>query len=188
MKQVVFVLMAIVLGGCEQATPPAAPIPSGTTTVSSWEVLHSGASTAVGFDFQTGKTITNPGDSCDLLAFYAISLYPANPGMNAVTPFLIHPTATLHKGFCFIARGGTLQGASTYFEGLKVAPDSVYHPIADNIQANQVWAFQRDNGTFGKILIRNVQTRVPQSTTDTVAVEVTFDWTFQPSGSKSFEP
>ncbi len=188
MKQLVLLLMVAMLAGCEQATPPSTPLPSGTATISDRQVLHFGGSTNVGFDFERGKTLTNVGDSCDMLAFDDISLYPTNPGKNAVKPYLFKPGSTQGTGFCFVARGGSYEEALTYFQNLKVAPDSVYHSIAELIHANEVWAFQSNNRTFAKILIRNIQTRVPQSTSDTAAVAVTFDWVFQPSGSKHLEP
>ncbi len=189
MKRALVILMALLTCcGCKEAiTTPTVPLPSGTATVTD-TVIWPFLGTWVGFRCEAGETVS----SADTADWHSLDIvtYPRIDWANqTAVPYLFRPGDTLIAGgFRLISKAASYQEARAQFQALGVAPDTGYHIIADSVQPNELWAFQTIGGKYAKLLVREVHSRVGLAISDTLAIEVTFDWVFQPDGTKRLKP
>ena len=90
--------------------------------------------------------------------------------------------------FRLLRQYNVLDSAVVFYQSLSQLPDTTYTDLAIPTRANQVWAVTTRENKFAKILIRNTIAYADSSTTNapTPFGEATFDWTFQPNGTRQF--
>jgi hypothetical protein len=190
----VVVVLALFLVGCDQSTfAPVSELPYGTATITSYQVIQSpflySYSVQTGFDFSRGRTVSYSLPSIDTTCDMITSSYMHEPPITVT--YLWSPGDTLYRrAFRFISQHSTPENAEAAFRSLLVGPDSGYDVDATLTGPNAIWIFQSTELKFAKILIRNISvvTGTGQHVSDTLYTRVTFDWVYQPNGTKSFVP
>lgn len=193
-NRVTCTFLVLVFAGCQDTeVAPVYPLPHGTATISDSAIYFSQTQSYRSlreFSFARSSVVPFLGNmfdtSCDLIATFMV-----NGQTNTARSLLLSPGDTLNRPpFYLICFSSSSQDAATAFQNLMVAPESGYVIVADTILTNQVWVIQTQSRKFAKILIRAV-TFTPltvQAPSDTFSTEVTFEWVFQPNGSRSFKP
>jgi hypothetical protein len=78
----------------------------------------------------------------------------------------------------------TAAEAESYFKGYQEVTATDFVPIAYNIKANQIWTVQTLSKRFAKIWIKNITV---ETGGQSEYANVTFEYSYQPDGSKTFE-
>jgi len=77
----------------------------------------------------------------------------------------------------------TVADAETFFNSYLEMVDSVFYPLAENIQENQIWTIQTSSKKFAKILIREISVKTSPVS---AYVDIKVRYKYQPDGSRSF--
>jgi hypothetical protein len=188
MRSQLFVLL-FVFSGCVQSTfAPVDELPYGRATIT--DLLVSTPSMyayreQIGFNFTRRENIRFSGSVTDTLA--EIVTGSSSPSMT----YLWSPGDTLvRRAFRFVSHNPDSEAAEAEFNRLLSAPDSGYDVGADTVQRGQIWIVQTPARHFAKILIRDVVVTLEdvQRGAYVLRTEVTFDWVYQPNGTKGFAP
>ena len=174
------IIAILVWSGCDKSTDPSSPT-SGTITVSSRVVNFQ----STGFSFTRGSVIVFPnpqGLLPDLMVLVQIDERGSIIGVFFSPPGPPRPT------FRLLGQFSTLDTAQTYYQALSQILDTAYADLAIPARSGQIWAVKTRENKYAKILIRNTVAFADSSTSSapTPYGEATFDWTFQPNGTRQF--
>jgi hypothetical protein len=168
-------------GGCkDEGTGPGRFTKEGLATIT----VHS-TDPLPGFSFEYAAVMSWPFATHQLPDFAV--LVQINATGRAIGVYLVRPDS-LVPAFCLLRQFGSIDTASSYFHGLAEIPDTTYADLALSINPNQVWAIKTRRDTFAKILIRQTTAYIDSSLPGTPSPygEVTFEWVYQPNGTRQF--
>ncbi len=171
----------LILISCEKNSTEIAPIPtSGRATINSNVENNS----IHGFSFSSGSVISLPNTE-GIMADMILAVQIAHDSKVMGVYF---GTTELRPSFHLISWVSTEDSAQTIFNNLMEIPDTTFQDLAIPVKKNQVWAVKSHENKFAKILI--IETVAFNDSTNADAIkpygEATFDWVFQPNGSRVF--
>ena len=181
--------LAFVLSGCVTSTfAPVDELPYGRATITDLLVSASPLYSyreQTGFNFERRANLRRsaslPDTLCDILtgSSFRSDTYLWSPG-----------DTLMRRAFRLVSNNSDVEEAGKEFQRLTSAPDSGYVVGADTVQRGQVWIVQTTGRKFAKIFIRDVVVTVEdvQREAYVLRTEVTFDWVYQPNGTRSFLP
>ena len=181
-KTILIALAVLVGGGCKDDGTAPVPTPtSGRATIDSRYVN----SQASGFSFDQAAVVRFPnpqGTLPDVCVFVQIN----NPG-GIVGVFFTRPDS-LVPTFRLLRQFATVDSAESYFQGLAEIPDTTFLDLAIPTSEGQVWAVKTRQTTFAKVLVRHTLAYADSSGpgAPTPYGEATFDWAYQPNGTRRF--
>ncbi len=175
------VSLLLLYAGCKNEGTSPVPTPtSGTATVNS-RVVNS---TVSGFCFSRAANISYP-NQAGVIPDMMVLVQTGQSG-NILGVYLARPD-TLVPTFRLLREFGSADSAHQYFVALSEIPDTTYENLALPARASQIWAVKTRDNTFAKIHIRSTTAYVDSSTgVRTLYGEATFDWAYQPDGSRRF--
>lgn len=179
---VVAVLAAIFWSGCKDDETGPSPTPtSGTATVDGRYVNNQ----ASGFSFDQAAIVKFPNSKG--LVPDLIVLVQMNETGAILGVFFARPDS-LASAFQLLRQFTSFESAHSYFQDLAEIPDTTYVDLALPVRVGQVWAVKTRRNTFAKILIRQTVAYADSSnpSAPTPYGEATFDWAYQPNGSRQF--
>ena len=168
---VLIVLISIVLYGCKKDENPSL---SGTVTIDN-KIYQSTTYYAYGFSFSKAikvSTLDTPGPDVTL---FVITGSPENR--------LTFQVSNLNPSFYKLGDYPDAQSASAAFDNLTTVGNYQWTEMADPISANQVWVYRAGTETYAKIRIIST---VNEPRDGLPYGECTFEWVYQPDGSKTF--
>ena len=185
MKAIFFptiVAAAVLVGACNNGgTGTDLPPTSGTANIDS-RVVNNQAS---GFSFSEAAVVKIP-NSSDIIPDIQVSVN-TNPTGDIHGVFFATP-GTLFPAFQLLRRFSIPDSARLYFNDLGEIPDTTYEELALPVEVGDVWAVKTRRSTFAKILI--IQTVAYMDTSNPSAPtpygQATFDWSYQPNGTRIF--
>lgn len=179
----ILVILVIVAGvGCkDDGTGPGPPSNAGRVTIDSRYVN----SQASGFSFDQATAVRFP-NSQGTLPDVCVLVHITNPG-GIVGVFFTRPDSVVPT-FRLLRHFATVDSAESYFQGLAEIPDTTYLALAIPASEGQVWAVKTRRATFAKILVRHTLAYADSSGpgAPTPYGEATFDWAYQPNGTRRF--
>lgn len=184
MKASVFFIigsLVVIWSGCDKSTGPSLVPTSGTITINSKFVNNQ----TTGFSFSQASSVSFPnsqGILPDVMVLVQIDAGGSILGVYLSAPDFPRPTFRLLRQY------NVLDSAVVFYQSLSQLPDTTYTDLAIPTRVNQVWAVKTRENKFAKILVRNIIAYADSSTTNapTPFGEATFDWTFQPNGTRQF--
>jgi hypothetical protein len=179
---VVAVLATIFLSGCkDEGTGPSPTPTSGTATVDSRYVNNQ----ASGFSFDQAAIVRFP-NSAGLVPDLSV-LVQRNDTGAILGVFFARPDS-LVPSFRLLRQFTSIDSAHSYFQDLAEIPDTTYLDLALPVRVGQVWAIKTRRNTFAKVHIRQTVAYEDSSnpSAPTPYGEATFDWTYQPNGTRRF--
>lgn len=169
------------MGGCKaDGTGPSHAVTSGTAIVDTRYVN----SQLSGFSFDQASVIRFP-NSAGILPDL-IALVQTNETGTILGVFFGRPDSIL-PAFRLLLQFATLDSAEAYFRRLTEIPDTTYTDVA-LVRAAQIWAIKTRRNNYAKILIRVTLAYADSSGSGAPALygEATFDWVYQPNGTRRF--
>jgi hypothetical protein len=168
----IILLLFSILPGCKKSDTTRT---SGIDTIDNIVYQNSTSYYSLGFSFNLAKQISNllnPGPDITLLI---IDDTPANR--------LTLQNDNLADSFFKVGDFQDEASAISAFKGLKSVNVPVWQPTADPINANQVWIYRSGIGNYTKFRIVSTKNEIRSGTP---YGECTFEWVYQPDGSKTF--
>ncbi len=179
LRSLVLLLALYFISGCDNSTGPTEPKIYGETTINSKVVNF----TVTGFSFNFGGPVTSP-NHFNVTPDFFVLVEIIEGNINGV---FFAPGGEFKPTFKRLMSFETRDSAQIYFNNLSEVPDSNYNELALPVKENQIWAVKTVDGKFGKILIINTEAYNDSSTSlPTPYGEATFEWKYQPDGSRYF--
>ncbi len=185
MKKIVWFWIGcfILVTGCDEdgSTPT-----TGEVTITSERILEGQTYTINGFLFSEGKVINYNLETStkkpDLVVLAGVD--DINP--EVIVAILDIPGNVQQNQLMALAgEFDDLNSAEDFFTNYKQISDTLtYSYWANPTLENQVWVIKTIEGKYGKIVVKNVDSYLQQTTR---YAEVTFKWAYQPNGSTLFE-
>ncbi len=172
------IVSAVIITSCSKNGNE--PEYEGEIILSSEKVKMGEIYNTVGFSFEKGKNVPYPITTDvipDLVVTHLLDLED-----NLIVTF----TSPKNQDAFYLNQ--TLSSANearTWFDSYSEAPESVYLPLADSVQMNQVWTIQTINKKYAKLLIKKIVLMKDNPVAD--YVNVTVDYQYQPDGSRIFD-
>jgi hypothetical protein len=152
----------------------------GEIILSSEKVMLGEVYNTVGFSFEKGKNVPYPITTDvipDLVVTHLIDLDD-----NVIVTFT---NPINQEAFYLNQTFSSANEAKTWFDNYSEAPESVYLPLADSVQINQVWTIRTIHKKYAKLLIKKIVLMKDNPVAD--YVNVTVDYKYQPDGSRIFD-
>jgi hypothetical protein len=179
-------LVVLALSGCgsETSTCPESFPTSGTITLSSEITETHGTLQGTGFLFSRGGTISEPnseGLTPDMLVIMLTDIHNTYLGPALVAP-------ELRPMFCRLLSAPDADSARAAFESLHEVPD-VCEELMAAVEINEIWAVITAAGKHAKLLVLQSSYVCDTTFVDSIQVtdavaRVTFEWVYQPNGSR----
>jgi hypothetical protein len=163
--------------------------PIGSQSVSGTTAINSKHRYVFSF-VRGGAEILNP-PNLDSLADFDAGFIETGP--NGPEPIGICFVGYTQQMFHLVRSFAALDSARTFFQDMFTVADTsfVVGTCGSDVQnqgqgarANQVWSIKTRQNKFAKMLILSNMGFNPN--TDSAYAEITFDWVYQPSGSRTF--
>ncbi len=167
--------------GCEGGdTGPRVPPTSGTVTLDSRYINNQ----ASGFSFDQATIVKFP-NSSNTLPDLTLLVLVSSQGVSGT--FFCRPDS-LVPSFQLLSRFKSLDSARSYFQSLSEIPDTSYEDLALPLEVAEIWAVKTRRDTYAKILITETIAYADSSnpSSPTPYGEATFDWAYQPNGTRVF--
>jgi hypothetical protein len=184
------VLAVLACSGDGPNCPDSCRLPSGRAVVdASVRVDEQGHLYFQGFSFCEGSVVRVPSNQWqepDFLVMFMTGSQGDIQGLLLVQPDLI-------PAFHHVDTGETPEEGRIAFDGTICIPADAYlESLGGPVRPYQVWAIKTHGGKFGKILVTDTffcsQSHDSAGITITRSYgEITFDWQYQPDGSRCFE-
>ena len=177
MKSLIIILIgfSLLAAGCKKNDKPAL---SGIITIDN--ILYgSGPYYANGFSVPTGSimsTLNNPLDLVTILEDHDV---------NYVVRKVFFSTSNYENSFSLYGSYNDESSAIQAFNDLKSFGTPAWSEIADSVMANQVWLYRTSSGKYAKIRVISTFTEKRDNMVFPYA-ECTFEWVYQPDGTKTF--
>jgi len=179
----VSVIFAILVwSGCKDDGMGPGPTPtSGRATIDSRYVNNQTS----GFSFDQAGIVRFPNSQGTRPDMFL--LVQSNETGRVVGVFFARADS-LVPSFRLLRQFVALDSAQSYFQGLGEIPDTTYVDLALPVSVGQIWAVKTRRTTFAKLLIRHTLAYADSSVpgVPTPYGEATFDWVYQPDGTRRF--
>jgi len=168
---------------------PTVPLSGRAVIDASVRVDQQGHLYSEGFSFSRGAPVTlqnSQGIAIDFFLAYSTGVSGEFQGYMLGEP-------TFSPRFFHVGYAGTLEEARALFQSTTCVPDDAhFEKIAGTVGPYDVWVVKTHDGKFGKILIVDAFFCSTEHDSAGIAVErsyaeITFDWQYQPNGSRCFE-
>lgn len=177
---IVAVLAAIFWSGCTDDGTEPTPT-SGIATIDTRYVNNK----VSGFSFEQAAIVKFP-NSVGLFPDMIVSVQVNETG--AILGVFFARPDSLVPAFQLLSQFTSIDSARSYFQDLVEIPDTTYLDLALPVHVGQVWAVKTRRNTFAKVLVRQTVAYADSSnpSAPTPYGEATFDWAYQPNGTKGF--
>jgi hypothetical protein len=171
----IFIVLIITITGCNKDENNY----SGTITINN-ELYGTGPYYGYGFHVPTGEKVSTLNSPLDVIAlfvdfdidFKVRKIYMSvNNYNNSFSKYGTYPNET---------------AASDAFRNLKSFDEPQWSELADPIEPNQIWLFKTSDDKYAKIRIISTYSEKREGMPFPFA-ECTFEWVYQPDGSRSFQ-
>jgi hypothetical protein len=165
--------------------PEGPQLPSGRAVIDTAEREdESGHYYLEGFSFSEGAVVRVPnqqGIKADFIMMYLTGTEGKFAGILLRQPYL-------QPAFLNVATVGTLEEGQSAFDSMTLVPEGAcLQAVAGQAWPYSVWVVGTNDGKFGKIFIDRLSFGAVE---DSCGVhdygEITFDWQYQPNGSRGF--
>lgn len=174
---IVFCLLAcFILPGCKKEDKP---VYSGIMTINNKRVGVSPTFYIEGFHVPTGKKVPDLNNQIDIIS--VLSAYDVN--FNPLKLFFA--TNNFRNSFYRYGQYGDARAAENAFNSLTEFTEPQWTEIGDSVGINQIWLYRTSDSKYAKLRIISTILEKRTDMQDPYA-ECTFEWVFQPDGSKTF--
>jgi len=170
-------MIFLILPGCKKEEKP---VYSGIMTINNKRVGVSPTYYIEGFHVPTGKKIPDLNNQPDIIS--VISAYDVN--FNPLGIFFI--TNNYKNSFYRYGQYNDAKSAEEAFDGLiQFSFEPQWTETGDSVGINQIWLYRTSDSQYAKLRIISTVLEKRQGMQDPYA-ECTFEWVFQPDGTKTF--
>ncbi len=166
-------LMVAFLYGCK---PKGGSPDTGTVTINN-TLSGSGPYYAMGFSVPTGKLVSTLSSPLDVITIQE------DHDINLNVRKLLFVCENFDASFYRYGEYSDGAAAKASYDNLKTFTVSTWSDIADSVRVNQIWIFKTSEDKYAKIRITDTKTGPG---TVYPYVECTFEWEYQPDGTKIF--
>lgn len=169
-------LLFIAFPGCKKEEKP---VYSGIMTISNKRVGESPTYYIEGFHVTIGKKVPDLNNQTDIIS--VLSDYDVN--FNPLRIFFI--TNNYKNSFFRYGEYADSQAAENAFDALTQFAEPQWSETGDSVRVNQIWLYRTSSSSYAKLRIINTILEKRADMQDPYA-ECTFEWVYQPDGSKTF--
>ncbi len=170
------IMTCFMLPGCKKEDKP---VYSGIMTINNKRVGVSPTYYIEGFHVPTGKKLPDLNNQIDIIS--VLSGYDVN--FNPLKIFFI--TNNFKNSFYKYGEYSDTQSAVNAFNNLTSFTEPQWAEIGDSVMINQIWLYRTSDSRYSKLRIISTILEKRPDMQDPYA-ECTFEWVFQPDGSKTF--
>ncbi len=153
----------------------------GEIILSSEKVKMGEVYNTVGFSFEKGKNVPYPITTDVIPDLVVTHLIDRDDNIIVVT----FTSPKNQEAFYLNQTFSSADEAKIWFDNYSEAPESVYSPLADSVQINQVWTIQTIHKKYAKLLIKKI-VLMTDNPVD-YYVNVTVDYKYQPDSTRIFD-
>ncbi|HOK26256.1 MAG TPA: hypothetical protein P5320_03010 [Bacteroidales bacterium] len=172
------VAVAVLLTGCRKEDKP---VYSGIMTINNKRAGVSPTYYIEGFHVPTGKKVPDLNNKLDIIS--VLSDYDVN--FNPLK--IIFITNNFKNSFYRYGQYSDTKSAEDAFNALTEFTEPVWTEIGDSVRINQIWIYRTSDSRYAKLRIISTILEKRPDMQDPYA-ECTFEWVFQPDGTKTFPP
>ncbi|MGB4292591.1 MAG: hypothetical protein WBJ37_06875 [Bacteroidales bacterium] len=172
------VAVAVLLTGCRKEDKP---VYSGIMTINNKIVEKSPTYIIEGFHVPTGKKVFDLNNQRDIISVssaYDVYLNPLK---------IIFITNNFKNSFYRYGQYNDTKSAEDAFTALTEFTEPVWTDIGDSVRINQIWIYRTSDSRYAKLRIISTILEIRPDMKYPYA-ECTFEWVFQPDGTKTFPP
>jgi len=173
---VVLIVAAIVLQSCRKEEEP---VYSGIMTINNKRIGVSPTYYIEGFHVPTGKKVPDLNNQLDIIS--VLSDYDVN--FNPLK--IIFITNNFKNSFYRYGQYNDTKSAEDAFKALTEFSEPQWTEIGDSVRINQIWLYRTSDSKYAKLRIISTILEKRPDMQDPYA-ECTFEWVFQPDGTKTF--
>jgi hypothetical protein len=176
MKRICLIIFIIpfMVSCCKKENGPSN---SGTVTINN-ELSGSGPYYAKGFSVKTGEVITFINPPNDVISIQEDDL-------NMVVRQLFFSCENYNNSFSIYGDYADATTAKTTFDNLRTFTDTTWTASGDSVVPNQIWLFRTSDLKYAKIRVISIFSEIRAGMPFPYA-ECSFEWTYQPDGTKIF--
>ncbi|HQG35955.1 MAG TPA: hypothetical protein PK094_01970 [Bacteroidales bacterium] len=173
----IFILILVfTITGCKKEPEP---VYSGIVTINNKRAGTDPTYYLIGFHVPTGRTIPDVNNQLDVIS--VLSDYDVN--FNPKKIYFV--TNNLKNSFFRYGQYKDTEEAKTAFDSLISFTEPQWTEIGDSVKINQIWLYRTSDQKYAKLRIIDTVLEKRDYMLDPYA-ECTFEWVFQPDGTKSF--
>ncbi|HCI55259.1 MAG TPA: hypothetical protein PLN06_01000 [Bacteroidales bacterium] len=173
----IFILILVLaITGCKKEPEP---VYSGIVTINNKRAGTDPTYYLIGFHVPTGRTIPDVNNQLDVIS--VLSDYDVT--FNAIKLYFV--TNNFKNSFFRYGQYKDTEEAKTAFDSLISFTEPQWTEIGDSVKINQIWLYRTSDQKYAKLRIIDTVLEKRDYMLDPYA-ECTFEWVFQPDGTKSF--